>query len=161
MRSLCYLSNQMSRIELVRTSYLNPDFISLVEMLNIYLAEVDGEDHSFYSQYNGIENIQNVVVAYKDSAPAGCGAIKPYSSDSAEIKRMFVKPAMRGLGIAAAILMELENWAAELGYTSCILKTGKKQTEAIGLYRKAGYEVISNYGQYAGIENSICMEKKL
>ena len=151
----------MSKIEPVRTSYLNPDFVSLVEMLDIYLAEVDGEDHSFYSQYNGIENIQNVVVAYKDNVPAGCGAIKLYSTGSAEVKRMYVKPAMRGLGIAAAVLKELEHWAAELGYTSCILETGKKQTEAIGLYRKAGYEVIPNYGQYAGIENSICMEKKL
>lgn len=151
----------MSNIRLVRTNYLNPDFISLVEMLDKYLAEVDGEDHSFYSQYNGIKSIQYVVVAYMDIAPGGCGAIKPYSSDSAEIKRMFVKPAMRGLGIAAAVLKELEKWAAELGYTSCILETGKKQTEAIGLYRKAGYELMPNYGQYAGIENSICMEKKL
>jgi putative acetyltransferase len=151
----------MSKIELVRTSYLNPDFISLVEMLDIYLAKVDGEDHSFYSQYNGIENIQNVVVAYKDNVPAGCGAIKPYSSDSAEIKRMFVKPAMRGLGIAAAVLKELEQWAAELGFSSCILESGKKQTEAIGLYRKAGYELIPNYGQYERVDNSICMKKIL
>jgi hypothetical protein len=55
----------------------------------------------------------------------------------------------------------LEKWTAELSYGKCILETGIKQPEAIGLYKKSGYTVIPNYGQYAGIENSVCFEKQL
>ena len=72
---------------------------------------------------------------------------------------MFVPVAFRGSGIATKVLMELEKWAAEMSYKKCILETGKKQPEAIGLYRKNGYMLISNYGQYAGVENSLCFEK--
>ena len=74
---------------------------------------------------------------------------------------MFVKPENRGRGIAGQILKELESWAAELGFRECILETGFKQPEAIALYKRSGYEVIPNYGQYAGIENSLCMRKSI
>ena len=57
------------------------------------------------------------------------------------------------------ILKELEKWAAELNYTKCVLETGKKQPEAITLYLKNGYAIIPNYGQYIGIENSVCFAK--
>ena len=67
----------------------------------------------------------------------------------------------RGKGIATKILSEMERWAAELGYARCILETGKRQPEAIQLYRKNAYAQIPNFGQYAGIENSLCFEKKL
>ncbi|MEO6589269.1 MAG: GNAT family N-acetyltransferase, partial [Pyrinomonadaceae bacterium] len=59
------------------------------------------------------------------------------------------------------ILAELENWAKELNFSECILETGLKQPEAIRLYQKSGYETILNYGQYAGVENSVCMKKVL
>jgi GNAT superfamily N-acetyltransferase len=78
-----------------------------------------------------------------------------------EVKRMFVPPASRRKGIAALILAELERWAKDLSATSCILETGKKQPEAIRLYTKCGYHPIPNYGQYAGMENSVCFEKLL
>jgi hypothetical protein len=55
----------------------------------------------------------------------------------------------------------LENWAGELSYAKCILETGKRQPEAIGLYKKNGYKLIPNYGQYAEAENSLCFEKEL
>ena len=74
---------------------------------------------------------------------------------------MFVSPESRRKGIAAKILTELENWATELSYAKCILETGKKQPEAIGLYIKNGYKSIPNYGQYAGVENSLCFEKEM
>jgi hypothetical protein len=58
-------------------------------------------------------------------------------------------------------LTGLEIWAMELNYSTCILETGKKQFDAVRLYEKNGYERISNYGQYAGVEESICFEKLL
>lgn len=78
-----------------------------------------------------------------------------------EIKRKFVPTKMRGKGVAVAVLNELESWARELGYEKCVLETGDKMLEAIGLYKKCGYKIISNYGQYANVENSICFEKEL
>lgn len=74
---------------------------------------------------------------------------------------MFVPTERRKKGIASAILNELENWAAELSFTKCILETGKRQPEAIGLYKKNGYKQIPNYGQYASVENSVCFRKEL
>jgi GNAT superfamily N-acetyltransferase len=59
------------------------------------------------------------------------------------------------------VLAELETWAAELGCSKCVLETGGKQPEAIRLYEKSGYKRIPNYGQYVGVENSICFEKSL
>ena len=74
---------------------------------------------------------------------------------------MYTLPSMRGKGIASKILKELETWAAELSYKKCVLETGKKQPEAIQLYQNNGYHSIPNYGQYAGIDNSVCFEKEL
>lgn len=78
-----------------------------------------------------------------------------------EVKRMFTSPENRGEGIAGQILVELENWAKEINFEKCILETGKKQPEAIRLYKKSGYVITPNYGQYAGIENSVCFMKHL
>jgi putative acetyltransferase len=148
-------------IKLVRTNSGNTDFIALVKFLDADLAIRDGEDHSFYSQFNSINKIRHAVLAYDNEIPLGCGALKEYDAHTMEIKRMYVSPSNRGKGIATGILSELEKWASELSYGKCILETGKKQPEAIGLYKKNGYKLIPNYGQYAGVENSLCFEKKL
>lgn len=148
-------------INIIRTDSSNEDFIGLVRQLDAYLAITDGEEHAFYDQFNKIQNIKNVVVLLENQNPIGCGAIKEFETDSMEVKRMFVKPENRGKGIAAKILTELETWAAELGYSKCVLETGKRQVEAVALYTKCGYHIIPNYGQYIGMDNSLCFEKKL
>lgn len=146
-------------LKLIRTNSDNADFRILVELLDEVLRESDGDDHPFYDQFNKLDKIKNAVVAYSDDTPAGCGAIKEYTKDTAEIKRMYVKPKFRGKGIGKKILRELELWASELNYSECILETGKKQTDAIKLYQSSGYNVMPNYGQYAGIELSVCMNR--
>ena len=148
-------------MKLKRTDSTDPDFVSLVRELDEYLAEIDGADHSYYAQFNGLDKIPNVVVAYDDELAVGCGAFKPYSESIAEIKRMFTRPEYRGRRIGAHVLNELENWAAELGYHECILETGHKQQPAVRLYGKSGYTVIPNYDQYAGVESSVCMKKSI
>ncbi|MGS2741551.1 GNAT family N-acetyltransferase [Sinomicrobium sp. M5D2P17] len=148
-------------IQLRRTDSTDRDFLYMVKYLDEDLRERDGEEHAFYAQYNKTELIRYVVVAYSNDQPVGCGALKEYSADTAEIKRMFTSAESRGKGIASLILKELENWASELSYAKCILETGKKQPEAIRLYQKNGYVIIPNYGQYAGIINSLCFEKAL
>ncbi|MCZ4243139.1 GNAT family N-acetyltransferase [Pedobacter punctiformis] len=151
----------MSTVTLIRTDSNHPGFKDLVVLLDKDLSIRDGEEHAFYAQFNKIDTIKEVVVAYKNDIPVGCGAIKPFSETTAEVKRMFVHPDHRNKGIAAIVLNELESWALSLGFTSCVLETGKKQPEAIGLYQKTGYKIVPNYGQYIGVENSVCMSKTL
>ncbi|MFN8283165.1 MAG: GNAT family N-acetyltransferase [Chitinophagales bacterium] len=144
-----------------RTNSNDKDFQSLVRQLDAYLAIIDGEEHSFYAQYNKIDMLQHVVIVYHDEIAVGCGAFKHYDDESVEVKRMFVLPEFRGKGVAAAVLNELEIWAAESGYHYTVLETGKRQIEAVKFYQKSGYTVIPNYGQYENMENSVCMKKSV
>ena len=146
-------------MKLIRTDSSHQDFQSLVVLLDKNLKIRDGDEHEFYAQYNKIDHLKNVVVAFVENKAGGCGAFKPYSDDTAEIKRMYVKPEFRGQRIAQHILLELEAWAVESGFMATVLETGLKQPEAIRLYERSSYERIENYGQYAGVENSICMQK--
>lgn len=148
-------------ITCIQTNSDNTDFQNLVKELDIDLAIRDGAEHSFYAQFNKIDTIKYAIVAYENQTPVGCGAIKQYSTDTLEVKRMYVLPDKRGQGIASQILHALELWAAALGYKKCLLETGKKQPEAIALYKKNGYRVIPNFGQYKNVENSVCFEKIL
>lgn len=150
------------KLEITRANSQNTDFINLVKELDAHLKITDGEDHEFYNQFNGIDVIKYVVVVYKDKKAVGCGAIKHFDAEAVEVKRMFVTANFRGKGIAANILLELEKWAKELGYKKCILETGERQVEAVKLYHKSNYKRMSiNYGQYKGIINSLCFEKKI
>lgn len=146
---------------IIKTNAQNPDFISLVSLLDEELKITDGEEHGFYHQFNSIDVINHVVVAFEGKKAIGCGAIKEFSKQKMEIKRMFVLPENRGKGIASLVLSELEKWATELGYKSCILETGTRQIDAIALYKKNSYTVIPNYGQYENVVNSVCFEKNL
>ncbi len=148
-------------MKLLKTTAKNPDFIDLVRQLDAYLAVQDGEEHGFYDQYNQLDDIKYVLLAYENESVVGCGAIKQFSENRMEVKRMFVLPNQRGKGIATKLLLGLENWAKDLGFTFCILETGKRQPEAIALYKKNKYQISENYGQYKGIENSVCFEKQL
>jgi GNAT superfamily N-acetyltransferase len=151
----------MNLLFLKRTNSDDPDFIALVRHLDAELAVRDGDEHAFYHQFNKIVNLKNVVVAYRGEQAVGCGAIKPLEENEMEVKRMFVPLELRGQGIASQVLSELERWASELGAQACCLETGLRQPEAIALYEKSGYERIPNYGQYAGVDNSVCFRKKL
>lgn len=149
-------------IRLLRTDSSNPDYRMLVTYLDKDLAMRDGEVyHEFYAQYNKSDDIKHVVVAYDGDEAVGSGAIKHYEDGVVEVKRMYVLPNERGKGIAAQVLKELEQWAIELNYTKAILETGKKMPEAIGLYSKSNYNITPNYGQYAGVDDSVCFEKIL
>jgi putative acetyltransferase len=148
-------------IRLIRTDSNNKDFRELVRELDIDLKARDGEEHSFYAPFNKIETIKYVVVAYENDTPVGSGAIKEYADKIMEIKRMYVPLEKRGKGIASLVLAELEKWSKELGIEQCILETGKKQPEAIRLYKKNNYHIMPNFGQYEHVENSVCFEKEL
>jgi GNAT superfamily N-acetyltransferase len=148
-------------IELKRTNSENKDFRKLVIELEKYLTCADEEAHSECKQYNKLETIKHVVVAYIDGKAIGCGAIRKYDSDLVEIKRMFVLLDARGQGVGTKILAELEVWAKDLGFKNIILETGDMLPEAVKLYKKNNYIQIPNYGQYENMDKSICFTKKL
>ncbi|QJP33888.1 GNAT family N-acetyltransferase [Nonlabens sp. Ci31] len=148
-------------LQLKRTTSKSPDFQKLVKQLDAYLAVTDGDEHDFYNQFNKIEGLNYVVVAYLDEKAAGCGAIRAFDKETMEVKRMFTLNEARGKGIASKILLELEQWTAQLSYKKCVLETGTRQLEAIALYERNGYELIGCYGPYLKVENSKCFGKEL
>lgn len=145
-------------MKLIRTNSDNLDFKNLSALFDEYLVDIDGDERDFFAFYNNVQ-LDHVLVVYDDSEAVGCGAFKKYDENTAEIKRMFVHPTHRNKGIAKFVLKELENWASDFGFTSFVLETSPKLTSAIALYEKTGYQFIPNYGQYIGVENSVCMKK--
>jgi putative acetyltransferase len=148
-------------ITIKRTNSDDSNFQELVKLLDLELQERDGEEHLFYATLNKTNTLNYVIVAYDQDEVIGCGALRAYSNDVMEVKRMFVPLHKRGQGIASTILSALEIWCRELGIKKCILETGKNQPEAIALYKKNLYTIIPNFGKYEGVENSVCFEKEL
>ncbi len=155
------IADSERQVTIARTDSTSHDFVGLVTHLDAELAERDGSEHEYYAEFNKIESIRHVVVAYENGKAVACGAIKQFEPDAMEVKRMYTLPEHRGKGIAATVLAELEKWAVELSCGRCVLETGLKQPEAIRLYEKSGYSRIPNYGQYVGMDNSVCFEKML
>ena len=107
------------------------------------------------------------MVASLGGIAIGCGAIRPFPAEFGpapivgEVKRMYVAPAARGRGVAAAILRALEAWATERGYATLRLETGERQPFAVRLYERFGYHRIAPYGHHAADPLALCFEKSL
>lgn len=150
-----------SIVKVVKTTSENPDFVSLIKTFDNYLWERYPELKSNYWGNNVIELNPNVVVIYLEEKPVACGCFKRFDKNTIEIKRMFVSPEARGLGLAQRVLQELELWALEYDYSVSVLETLYKQEEAISLYQKVGYAIVENYGPYVGLDKSVCMKKEI
>ena len=148
-------------IKVVRTNSESKDFKLLTNKLDQELKLIYGSSQDEFDQFNIIDNIKTVIVAYIDNMPAGCGCFKPFDSNVVELKRKFVEDKFRGKGLGNTILLELEKWAKELNFSSIILETGTVQKEAITLYKKNGFIVIPNFDPYIGNELSICFQKNI
>lgn len=146
---------------LLKTSSDNPHFHGLVAQLDAHFSPLNGDKDDFYMQFNTIDALKHVILAYQDGKLIGCGAIKAFSDTAMEVKRMFVVPELRGQGIASSILNHLENWVVALGYSETVLETLKSGVKVVAMYTKNGYEVIPNYGQYKSIDTSICLQKRI
>lgn len=153
----------MKSVTYLKTDGTNPHFINLVKKLDQYLDDLVGGNvmRSHYNQYNLLDKIHDVIIAYCDNKPVGCCSYKKYDSEHSELKRLFVDKDYRKNGIAETMVRMLEEDSRSCGYKYMILETGRPLVEAHKLYIKLGYEVISNYGQYADMPNSLCMQKTL
>lgn len=101
------------------------------------------------------------VIARADGRAVGCGALRRLDDATAEVKRMYVEPELRGRGIAREILDHLEAAARVMGTHRVVLETGIYQAEAIGLYRRVGFNPVPCWGEYEGVLTSVCLEKNL
>ena len=148
-------------LSLRRTDSADPDFRLLVSELDADLRERNGELMDIYDAHNALELIDTVLVAYYEGELAGCGCFKKYNDESAEIKRMFVRPGFRGKHIAYRLLDYLIGMAHRQRYRYAILETGSKQSEAFRLYIKSGFVLTDNYPPYIGLGDSICFSRLL
>nr|WP_294488597.1 GNAT family N-acetyltransferase [uncultured Anaerosporobacter sp.] len=148
---------------LVYTDGCNIDFINLCNQLDDNLNEIVGGEKQRlqYIQYNSLADIHDVIVLYADEKPVGCASFKEYESGIAEIKRVFVHDAYRGLGLSKQLMHAIEQKAIQQCYKELILETGAVLVAAMGLYQSLGFHVIPNYGQYADMKESVCMRKHL
>jgi GNAT superfamily N-acetyltransferase len=107
------------------------------------------------------DGLGTFVIARTDGRAVGCGALRRLDEDSAEVKRMYVEPDMRGNGVANRVLDHLEKVGRDLGVHRLVLETGIYQAEAIALYRRAGFQPIRCWGEYAESVTSVCFEKRI
>jgi GNAT superfamily N-acetyltransferase len=125
-----------------------------------YVERYGGEDVTPVDPDEFAEPHGVFLVAYLNGEAVGCGGWRQHGED-AEIKRMYVVPSARGLGIARTVLAMLESLAEQAGLRRTILETGLAQPEAIGLYTSSGYTGIAGFGVYAAEPNCRCFAKAL
>ena len=148
-------------ITIKRTDASDPDFPYLVAQLTFEIRELYGDFQVVYDKYNQISHLDTVVIAYVNDVPAGCGCFKEIDDRTVEIKRVYVKPPERNIGIATGIMNELEVWAKESDYNQVITETANKLVESISFLKNRGYEIIPSYGPYAAMKTSVCFRKSL
>jgi putative acetyltransferase len=146
---------------LQRTAGDNKDFQLLVKELDYELWVELQEDQATYDQFNIVTSIRTAVVVYINNEPVACGCFKPFNAETVEIKRMFVRKDYRGKGLSKKVLSELERWAMEQGFKYAVLETSIHFETACKLYTSTGYKIISNYGPYVDLPESVCMRKQL
>ncbi len=149
--------------ELVVVDWDDPDAARLRTAQQAELRDRYGDDDIGHTMTG--ESIAAMVLLRVDGEAVACGAIRDASDElgagTGELKRMFVLPEHRGRGHSRTVLAELERIAAGLGWQRLVLETGVLQPEAIGLYLRAGYRSIDNFGEYVEVMDSRCFEKSL
>lgn len=154
----------MSEIRVLPREIESPDAQFLIKCLSDELAVMyetdEAEQQAFLKQIRSEEG-SCFVVAYAEEKPVGCGMVRRLDTDTGEIKRMYVAKEVRGQGVGAKILRELEAQARQLGYHALKLETGVPQKAAIRLYQKTGYAPCPCYGHYADDPISVCFSKSL
>ncbi len=146
-----------------RTDGKDKDFIENCRLLDIDLDRRVGKKikRDKYKKFNQIDEIQQAIVVYEGNKAVGGGAIRRYNDEDIELKRVFVHAEYQGQGIGSKLVSLLIEWAMELGYKRMILETGELLAESCAVYKKLGFQVISNYGPYVDMEESLCMAKEL
>ncbi|MFD2767818.1 GNAT family N-acetyltransferase [Micromonospora eburnea] len=136
----------------------DPEVATLVEAQQRELRDADG---GLPGQATVTHDDIRYLVAVAGGRAVACGGLQALDADTGELKRMYVRPAYRGRGIARQLLAALEELAYRQGHTTVCLETGTYLPAAIGLYRSCGYQPIPVYGEYVGNPHSVCFAKRL
>jgi DNA-binding MarR family transcriptional regulator/GNAT superfamily N-acetyltransferase len=144
---------QLLTASLVEVRIEDPATAAATFCLQSYFAELDARFEGGFKPERSISAAAHdlveprglLLVARLRDEPIGCGALKLHGRDPVEIKRMWVAPSARGLGLGRRLLSELERRARERGATVAHLETNRALTEAIGLYRSAGYAEVAPF----------------
>lgn len=139
-----------------------PEAIGLITELEAHLETLYPPEsrHGFSVERLLAENVA-FFLARTDGLPAGCGGIKLVDGAYGELKRMYVRPAFRGRGLAKTMLDHLEAYARAHGVDLLRLETGIYQEEAIRLYERSGFYLIPPFGSYTVDPLSRFYEKRL
>lgn len=150
-------------IEIRHEPLAGPIARALVAALDAELSSTYPEPGATHFRLD-VEEIERggaFLVVFADGKPVGCGAFRRLSPTTAELKRMYVARSSRGRGLGARLLEALEAEARKVGVTRLVLETGTRQTEALGLYARAGFRAIQPFGEYEGSPLSVCLAKSL
>ena len=157
--------SDVGTIHIRRSTLASPDAGELIAALNAELTTTfpePGASHFSLSDAQVIPGDGAFLVAYLDDAAVGCGAVRRLDQTTAEIKRMYVNPSVRGRGIGRALVEALEREARLIGVTKIVLETGTRLASAIKLYEAMGYAHIPLFGEYLSSPNtSLCFGKSL
>ena len=150
-------------VQIRRTTLTSPDAAQLIAALNAELTQAfpePGATHFSLSDGQVSDGDGAFLVAYLDNVAVGCGAVRRLDQATAEIKRMYVDPSVRGRGIGRALVAALEREARLVGVTRIVLETGTRLVPAIKLYESMGYARIPLFGEYLSSPNtSVCFGK--
>lgn len=138
------------------------DARALITELEAHLAPLyPVESRHGYSVEKLIDEDVAFFIIRVNATPAGCGGVKLFGTDYAEIKRMYIRRQFRGLGLAKLMLDHLTNYAHDRNVSVLRLETGIHQHEAIGLYERAGFQSIPPFGDYKPDPLSRFFEKRI
>lgn len=137
------------------------DALQLIQQLEQVLTPLYEPEQRFgYSVKKLLEQSVRFFVIRVDSEAAGCGGIQFYE-DYGELKRMYVRPKFRRIGLAKRLIDVLTDEAKRANQTLLRLETGIHQTEAIGLYVQAGFRTTGPFGEYVENGTSLFYEKQI
>ena|SRR5689334_722579 len=155
----------MSVITIARAELTGEVGRALIGALNAELAGTypePGATHFRLDPGEVAEGRGAFLVVYLDGVPIGCGALRVLDTETAELKRMYVRPEERGRGLGRRLVAALEAEARAMGVRRLVLETGIRQAAALALYRATGFEPIPLYGEYRGSpETSVCLGKEV
>jgi GNAT superfamily N-acetyltransferase len=152
------------KVTIAAEPFDSPDARRLISALDEHLSSFYPPEQRFGPNLKAehlAAGLGTFVMARADGRAVGCGALRKLDDSTAEVKRMYVEPDVRGQGVAKGILEHLEDVGRELGVSRLVLETGIYQAEAIGLYRRTGFEPVRCWGEYAESVTSVCFEKNL
>ena len=150
-------------ITIVEANPGSPEAVALINELDEYLNQLPypAKSRHAYSIDKLLREGVKFFVAHCEGNSAACGGIKLFDGEYGEVKRMYVRPAYRGLGLGKAMLKHLAEYARERKVDLLRLETGIFQTEAIGLYDRYGFERRAPFGEYVEDPMSVYFEKSL